>query len=160
MIESALMPGSNTPNPPGSQIQAWPGCQTLTSSFHSTTTDLIWRLARKARAGSTAGAKRECQVANSVRPVCRAAATSGVKFADGRTRRLFEQHVLAGLQRGRRLRVTHLRRRAERNGIDVWCFREQLIERREMRDALDGGIAARRSRRVQSPRWPAIAGMC
>ena len=41
MIESALIPGSSTPNPPGSQIQAWRGCQTLTSSFHSTTTDLI-----------------------------------------------------------------------------------------------------------------------
>ena len=53
------------------------GCQTLTSSFHSTTTDLISRSARKTRAGSTAGAKRECQVANSVRPVCRAAAISG-----------------------------------------------------------------------------------
>ena len=65
------------------------------------------------------------------------------KFADGGTRRLFEQHVLAGLQRGRRLRVTPLRRRAQRNGIDVWRFREHLIERREMRDAFEGRIAAR-----------------
>jgi hypothetical protein len=38
-IESALMPGSNTPSPPGSQIQACPGCQTRTSSFQLMVTD-------------------------------------------------------------------------------------------------------------------------
>ena len=31
-IEKALMPGSNTPNPPGSQIHCWPGCHLWTSS--------------------------------------------------------------------------------------------------------------------------------
>ena len=42
-IESALMPGSNTPSPPGSKIQACPGCQTRTSSFQLMRTELILR---------------------------------------------------------------------------------------------------------------------
>ena len=40
-IESALMPGSNTPSPPGSQIQPCPGCQTRTSSFQLMCTELM-----------------------------------------------------------------------------------------------------------------------
>ena len=31
-IDSALIPGSNTPRPPGCQIQSCPGCQCRTSS--------------------------------------------------------------------------------------------------------------------------------
>ena len=31
-IEKALMPGSNTPKPPGSHIHCWPGCHLCTSS--------------------------------------------------------------------------------------------------------------------------------
>ncbi len=66
----------------------------------------------------------------------------GRKFANRRARRLFQQHMLAGLQRGRRLGVAHLRRCAERNGIDIARTFEQFVERRVMGDAIDGGIAA------------------
>ncbi len=69
-IDSALMPGSNTPRPPGSKIQACPGCQTRTSSFQVILTDVIFRPASNCRAGSTAGAKRECHAVNSVRRDC------------------------------------------------------------------------------------------
>src|SRR3954447_12714383 len=80
-IDSALMPGSNTPSPPGSQIQACPGCQTRTSSFQLILTEVIRRAASHARAGSTAGAWRECQVANSVRFASLAIAISGSSSA-------------------------------------------------------------------------------
>jgi len=39
-IEKALMPGSKTPKPPGSQIHSWPGCQWRTSSFQFTNSRL------------------------------------------------------------------------------------------------------------------------
>ena len=55
-IDSALMPGSNTPKPPASKIQAWPGCQTRTSSFQMMVTLLIVRPASSLRAGPIAGA--------------------------------------------------------------------------------------------------------
>ena len=73
-IDSALMPGSNTPRPPASQIQAWPGCQWRTSSFQATRIERTVVPARNARAASTAGACRECQLANRVTPLARACA--------------------------------------------------------------------------------------
>jgi hypothetical protein len=54
-IDRALMPGSNTPKPPARQIQSWFGCQRRTSSFQLMEADLIFVVARKARAASTAG---------------------------------------------------------------------------------------------------------
>jgi len=51
--------------------------------------------------------------------------------------------MLAGLQRGCRLRMAHLGRRAQRNRIDITSIGEQLIERREMRNAVERSIAAR-----------------
>ena len=71
------MPGSNTPRPPGSQIHVCPGCHTRTSSFQSIATERMARPVRNSLAGSTAGAKRECQAANSVLAEACAAATSG-----------------------------------------------------------------------------------
>ena len=55
-IDSALMPGSKTPKPPGAQIHSWFGCQRRTSSFQLMAADLILVEPRKARAASTAGA--------------------------------------------------------------------------------------------------------
>ena len=60
--DSALMPGSNTPMP-GSQIHAWPGCQTRTSSFQWQVTRVMRLSSSQRRAGSTPAASRECQVA-------------------------------------------------------------------------------------------------
>ena len=50
--------------------------------------------------------------------------------------------MLAGPQCRSRLQMTHLRRRTQRHGIDIRRGRQQLVERREMRDAGDRGIAA------------------
>ena len=43
--------------------------------------------------------------------------------------------------RAGRLGAPHLRRRAERNGIDIRHILEQLVEGREMLDAIDGSVA-------------------
>src|SRR5712664_2903149 len=64
------------------------------------------------------------------------------EFTDRGTGWFFQQHVLAGLQRRRRLRLAPLRRRAERNGIDIRHTIKQFVEGREMLDTIDGGIAA------------------
>ena len=67
-MDSALMPGSNTPKPPACQIHCWPGCQWRTSSFQVTSSIITRRSARKARVASTALLYCECQVVNSTRP--------------------------------------------------------------------------------------------
>ena len=74
-MDKALMPGSKTPSPPGSQIQSWPGCQRRTSSFQTIRTFVARRAESHSLAGSTAGEKRECQVAKRVTPSALAAAT-------------------------------------------------------------------------------------
>lgn len=60
-IGKALMPGSNTPKPPGSQVQCWPGCQTRESSRRVILALRMVRATSHARASSTPAAKRECQ---------------------------------------------------------------------------------------------------
>ena len=50
--------------------------------------------------------------------------------------------MLAGLQRGRRLRMAHLGRRAERNGINIEFGAEQFVKRRKMHDPVDRSVAA------------------
>ena len=78
-IDSALMPGSNTPSPPGSQIQSWPGCQTRTSSFQLMCTDLIRRAGQPLRAPArprAQSASARSQTACASRP--RATAINGV----------------------------------------------------------------------------------
>ncbi len=67
-IEKALMPGSNTPKPPGSQIHSWPGCQWRTSSFQFTNRRLTVLPASNRLASSTAALYCECQVVNRMRP--------------------------------------------------------------------------------------------
>ena len=52
-IDKALMPGSNTPNPPGAQIHCWPGCHLWTSSCHWISIDLMRLPASAAAAAST-----------------------------------------------------------------------------------------------------------
>jgi len=59
-IDSALMPGSNTPKPPGSQIHCCPGCQWCTSSFQTMRAPVSGRVRAHSRAASTLAAKREC----------------------------------------------------------------------------------------------------
>ncbi len=85
-MDRALMPGSNTPRPPGAKIQSCPGCQTRTSSRHSMWTRRMVLSASHARAGSTPAAWRECQVANRVRPAfsaCSARARTSARVAPG-----------------------------------------------------------------------------
>jgi hypothetical protein len=73
-IESALMPGSNTPKPPTCQIHRWPGCHFLTLSRQSIRIRAILLPASNSAARSTAGLYCECQVAKSV--TCRPSACS------------------------------------------------------------------------------------
>ena len=61
-IDSALMPGSRTPNPPACQIQLWPGCHLSTSSFQVTRSRRTLRVCRQRAAGATPCACCECQV--------------------------------------------------------------------------------------------------
>src|SRR3982074_2631559 len=63
------------------------------------------------------------------------------EFADRRAGPFFEQRMLAGRNSRRRLRVAHLRRRAERNGIDIRHILEELVEGGDMLDASDGSVA-------------------
>ena len=51
--------------------------------------------------------------------------------------------MLAGLKRGLRLGATDLRRRAQRDGVDLRPVAQQLLDRAEMRQAGQRGIAAR-----------------
>jgi len=71
MIESALMPDRHAKS---TRLQSRPDRMPDPDVFlpfdH---TDLIWRLLRKLRGRFDGRPNRECQVANSVRPVCRAA---------------------------------------------------------------------------------------
>ena len=67
-MESALMPGSNTPKPPASQIHCWPGCQCRTSSFQVTRSRLTVQPARAFLASSTALLYCACQVVKTTLP--------------------------------------------------------------------------------------------
>ena len=98
-IDSALMPGSKTPKPPGSQIQAWSGCQRRTSSFQTMATERGGRVASQALASATAGAKRECQVAKRTTPAAAGGGDHEVDLAEGRRRRLLQQDVAPGGER-------------------------------------------------------------
>ncbi len=71
------MPGSNTPNPPGSKIQSCPGCQTRTSSFQVMVTRSILRLGEQLprRLDRRRVARMPGREQGAPRPV--AAATSG-----------------------------------------------------------------------------------
>ena len=85
-IESALIPGSNTPSPPGSQIHACPGCHTRTSSRQVIATLSIRRSASHAFAGATPAAKRECHAVNSdapTRSACASNARTSLMVAPG-----------------------------------------------------------------------------
>ena len=62
-MESALMPGSNTPMPPGSNTQCWPGCHLRTSSRQVTWPPRMTAEASRALAAATPCAIRLCQVA-------------------------------------------------------------------------------------------------
>jgi hypothetical protein len=62
------------------------------------------------------------------------------QFTNGRAGWLFEQHMLAGLQRSRRQRRAHLRRRADCNSIDFGCGTEQFFKRRKWAMPPTGGL--------------------
>jgi hypothetical protein len=57
-----------------------------------------------------------------------------------RARRLFEEYVQALVERHRGERITHLRRRAERNRVDRGTVGEQRLQRPEVGDTLDARI--------------------
>src|SRR6185437_16731816 len=65
-----------------------------------------------------------------------------IEFTDRRSRRFFEQDMLAGPQRRVRLEMTPLRRRTQRHGIDIRHGQQQRVERGKMRDAGNRCIAA------------------
>ena len=92
------------------------------------------RFNRRREAGVPGGEQRSSGLSRHADQRC--------EFADRSTGRFFQQHVLAGLERCRHLSVAHLRRGAERNGIDIRRFIKQFVEGREMLDAIDGGITA------------------
>src|SRR6476469_3584210 len=60
------MPGSNTPNPPGSQIHCWPGCHLCTSSCQKISIERIRLPASAFAALSTVEWCCACQVVNNV----------------------------------------------------------------------------------------------
>src|SRR3546814_20656215 len=60
--ESAFIPGSNTPKPPGFHIQSCPGCHFLTSSIHVIRARLRPSCAMRTRASSTAVLYLACPV--------------------------------------------------------------------------------------------------
>src|SRR3546814_12935616 len=64
--ESAFIPGSNTPKPPGFHIQSCPGCHFLTSSIHVIRARLRPSCAMRTRASSTAVLYLACQVVKRV----------------------------------------------------------------------------------------------
>ena len=76
-MDKALMPGSNTPNPPASQIHRCPGCQTRTSSRQTFAAERMRLPSSQARAGPTAGAGYELTV-------LAAAIIGGVQLTGGR----------------------------------------------------------------------------
>jgi hypothetical protein len=99
---------------------------------------LIWQPARKALAGSTAGAKLECQAANSVHPPSRAEAMSGVSSLSVAPGGFSSSTCLPAFIAA----AACAWRCTEGNGIDLRRGIEEFVERRKMRDAPDGGIAA------------------
>ena len=64
-------------------------------------------------------------------------------FAERRARRLLEHHVLAGFERGARLRVAHLRRRAQRHGVGFALGGQQRAQIAIVAHAGDFRVAAR-----------------
>src|SRR3546814_16030542 len=64
--ESAFIPGSNTPKPPGFHIQSCPGCHFLTSSIHVIRARLRPSCAMRTRASSTDVFYCACQVVKRV----------------------------------------------------------------------------------------------
>ena len=75
-IDRALMPGSNTPMPPASNTQSWPGCHLRTSSRHVIWARVTRRCASHAFAPATPCAMRLCHVANRDTPLASAKACS------------------------------------------------------------------------------------
>ncbi len=120
---------------------------------------LMVRPASSCRAGPIAGAKRECQVANKRAACLMRRRDQRREFADRGARRLLQQHMLARGERGYRLRMTHLRRRAQRDRIDLRPVAQQLLQITEMRQAgrvLAGSTTATNA----APEVLAIAGTC
>ena len=118
-IDSALMPGSNTPKPPACQIHCWPGCQWRTSSFQVTRSRLISQPASAFFASCDGlvilGVPRgEDGLADLVGQELQV-----LKFAQGGGGRLFQEHALAREKRLAGDLVAHLRRRADGDRLDV-----------------------------------------
>ena len=142
-MERALMPGSKTPKPPGSQIQAWPGCQRRTSSFQAMWTERTARSASQALAGATAGAKRECQVAKRPAPLARAASSirsSSPSVAAGGFSSRTSRPASSACDRHRGAR---LRRHAERHG-GRRAVGEEAVDVGEVRHAVEALVARHR----------------
>ena len=93
-IDSALMPGSNTPKPPGAQIHSWLGCQRRTSSFQMIDADAeagrreeaARGLHRRGIARMPAGEQRDA--------LLRRQRLQVLDLADRRARRLLQEDVL------------------------------------------------------------------
>ena len=118
-IESAFMPGSNTPKLPASQTHSWRGCQRRTSSFHSIASNRAGLAVQAELASSTAALYCECQVAKITRPRRCGASRQVEHLRDRRRRRLLQHDMLAGRQRLASDSMAHVGRRADRDRVDI-----------------------------------------
>ena len=159
-MDSALMPGSKTPKPPGCQIQSWFGCQRRTSSFQLIAAERIVVPARKAAGGldggriarMPAGEQRDALVVGQPLQV--------LDFADGGAGRLFHEDVLAGLD-GRARRLVAVLAAACRAIRRRWPVRRPASASIVAKLAMPSTVALRLAAATRSKsRLPATAGRC
>ena len=141
-IDSALMPGSNTPKPPALPdpvLARMPAAHILLPDDRGRTDPghgeegargLDGRRVARMPAGEQRDAFRRGQ------------RLQILDLADRGAGRLFQEHMLAGLERRASRLVADLRRHAERHGVEIACRREHRLDRREIRDAVHRGVAA------------------
>ena len=118
-MDRALMPGSKTPKPPGAQIHSWPGCHLRTSSCQR-----IWSArtvfpASAALAPATAGGVLRMPGGEQGPSRLASEPLDLLDLAQGRRRRLFEQHVEPGGEGGRGDGEADGRGGADRDGVEL-----------------------------------------
>ena len=120
------MPGSKTPNPPGSQIHCWPGCHLWTSSCQRISIDLMRLPASALAAASTVEWCCACQVVNSVTLCACGEAVEVGDFGEAGGRRLFEQAVEAGEDAFAGDLIARAGRRGDRDCFEALDAADQL----------------------------------
>ena len=118
-IDSALIPGSNTPKPPASKIQVWPGCHLRTSSFQLTNSRVTVCPASIRAACSTASLYCECHVVNKTRPEAAASCSRWPSSVSVPAGGFSSSTMFARRQRRACDGVAHLRRGADRHRVHI-----------------------------------------